>query len=99
MINICGGTCFLTYALEIKVRSVFEMFFNEIRHTLGSVCHQRGFIAFFNVKAIALGAAGFLGILSIKLDSLAMYSIGMVISFVVAFTLSVIFVKRAQAKA
>jgi fused trehalose(maltose)-specific PTS enzyme: IIB component/IIC component len=28
-----------------------------------------------------------------------MYSIGMVISFVVAFTLSVIFVKRAQAKA
>ena len=57
------------------------------------------FIAFFNVKAIALGAAGFLGIPSIKPDSLAMYSIGMVISFVVAFTLSVVFVKRAQAKA
>ena len=57
------------------------------------------FIAFFNVKAIALGAAGFLGIPSIKPDSLAMYSIGMVISFVVAFTLSVIFVKRAKAKA
>ena len=57
------------------------------------------FIAFFNVKAIALGAAGFLGIPSIKPDSLAMYSIGMVISFVVAFTLSVILVKRAQAKA
>ena len=57
------------------------------------------FIAFFNVKAIALGAAGFLGIPSIKPDSIAMYSIGMVISFVVAFTLSVIFVKRAQAKA
>ena len=37
------------------------------------------FIAFFNVKAIALGAAGFLGIPSIKPDSLAMYSIGMVI--------------------
>ena len=57
------------------------------------------FIAFFNVKAIALGAAGFLGIPSIKPDSLAMYCIGMMISFVVAFTLSVIFVKRAQAKA
>ena len=57
------------------------------------------FIAFFNVKAIALGAAGFLGIPSIKPDSLAMYSIGMVISFVVAFTLSVVFLKRAQAKA
>ncbi|MFQ1023099.1 sucrose-specific PTS transporter subunit IIBC [Avibacterium paragallinarum] len=56
------------------------------------------FIAFFNVKAQALGAAGLLGIPSIKPDSLAMYSIGMVISFVVAFSLSVILVKRAQVK-
>ena len=56
------------------------------------------FIAFFNVKAIALGAAGFLGIPSIKPDSLAMYSIGMVISFVVAFSLSFLFVKRAHTK-
>ena len=56
------------------------------------------FIAFFNVKAIALGAAGFLGIPSIKPDSLAMYSIGMVISFVVAFNLSFLFVKRAHTK-
>ena len=57
------------------------------------------FIAFFNVKAIALGAAGFLGIPSIKPDSLAMYSIGMAISFIVAFSLSTILVKQAQAKA
>ncbi|WP_373100438.1 MULTISPECIES: sucrose-specific PTS transporter subunit IIBC [Pasteurellaceae] len=57
------------------------------------------FIAFFNVKAQALGAAGLLGIPSIKPDSLAMYCIGMLISFCVAFTLSVILVKRAQAKA
>ena len=57
------------------------------------------FIAFFNVKAIALGAAGFLGIPSIKPESLAMYSIGMAISFIVAFSLSTILVKRAQAKA
>ncbi|OOF70315.1 sucrose-specific PTS transporter subunit IIBC [Rodentibacter caecimuris] len=56
------------------------------------------FIAFFNVKAHALGAAGFLGIPSIKPDSLAMYSIGMAISFLVAFSLSVILVKRAQIK-
>ena len=82
-----------------KVRLIFAVFFVGIRHTLGSVRHQRAFIAFFNVKAIALGAAGFLGIPSITPDSLAMYSIGMVISFVVAFTLSVVFVKRAQAKA
>lgn len=56
------------------------------------------FIAAFNVKAIALGAAGFLGGASIKPDSLAMYSIGMVISFIVAFGLSVILGKRAQVK-
>lgn len=56
------------------------------------------FIAVFNVKAIALGAAGFLGVASIKPDSLAMYSIGMVISFVVAFGLSVILGKCVQAK-
>ena len=56
------------------------------------------FIAAFNVKAIALGAAGFLGVASIKPDSLAMYSICMVISFVVAFGLSVILGKRVQAK-
>lgn len=56
------------------------------------------FIAFFNVKAIALGAAGLLGIPSIKPDSLAMYCVGMLISFVVAFSLSVILGKRAQAK-
>ena len=75
------------------------MFFDEIGHTLGSVRHQRVFIAFFNVKVIALGATGFLSIPSIKPDNLAMYSIGMVISFRVAFTLSVFFVKRVQAKA
>ena len=56
------------------------------------------FIAAFNVKAIALGAAGFLGIPSIKPDSLAMYAIGMLISFVVAFSVSVVLGKRAQAK-
>ncbi|QIW15522.1 PTS maltose transporter subunit IIBC [Pasteurellaceae bacterium RH1A] len=57
------------------------------------------FIAFFNVKAIALGAAGLIGIPSIKPDSLAMYSVGMVISFVIAFSLSVILTKRSANKA
>ena len=55
------------------------------------------FIALFNVKAIALGAAGFLGVVSIKPDSLAMYIIGMAISFIVAFSISTLWVKKAQA--
>lgn len=56
------------------------------------------FIAFFNVKALSLGAAGFLGVVSIGPESLAKYSIGMVISFVIAFSLSFVMVKRARAQ-
>ncbi|HDR1817835.1 TPA: PTS sucrose transporter subunit IIBC [Pasteurella multocida] len=56
-------------------------------------------IALFNVKAIALGAAGLPGIPSIKPDSLAMYCVGMLISVSIAFTLTVILGKRAQLKA
>ena len=40
MFNAYAGTRFITRALEIKVRSVFEVFFSEIRQTLGSV-HQQ----------------------------------------------------------
>ncbi|NBI40918.1 PTS transporter subunit EIIC [[Haemophilus] felis] len=54
------------------------------------------FIALFNVKAIALGAAGLPGIPSIKPDSLAMYCIGMLISASIAFSLSVFLGKKAQ---
>ena len=57
------------------------------------------FIAFFNVKAQALGAAGLPGIISIKPSDLSMYVIGMLISFVVAFSVTIILGKRAQKKA
>lgn len=40
VINVYAGAGFLTCALEIKVRWVFEVFFSEIRHTLGSVRQQ-----------------------------------------------------------
>ena len=40
VINAHAGVRFLTRALEIKVRSVFEVFFSEIRQTLGSVRHR-----------------------------------------------------------
>lgn len=57
------------------------------------------FIALFNVKAIALGAAGLPGIPSIKPESLGMYCVGMVISAGLAFTITVILGKRAHTKA
>lgn len=57
------------------------------------------FIALFNAKAQALGAAGLPGIISIKPDSIAVYCIGMLISFVVTFTLTLLLGLRAQRKA
>ena len=41
-LNLYVGARFPTQALEIKVRSVFQVFFSEIRHTLGSVRHRGG---------------------------------------------------------
>lgn len=56
------------------------------------------YISFFNVKASALGAAGVVGIASIRIGDWSAYSVGMAISFIVTFTLSLILAKRAQAK-
>jgi PTS system sucrose-specific IIC component len=57
------------------------------------------FITLFNVKASALGAAGLPGIISIRNGDVTPYIIGMLISFVVAFTLTLILAKRANKKA
>lgn len=56
------------------------------------------FIAFFNVKATALGAAGLIGIASIRAGDWGMYSVGMVISFCVAFAAALVLGARANAK-
>lgn len=57
------------------------------------------FIAFFNVKATALGAAGLVGIASIRAGDWGMYSVGMLISFVVAFSVAIVLGLREKAKA
>ena len=41
-LNLYAGARFPTRALEIKVRSVFQVFFSEIRHTLRSARHRGG---------------------------------------------------------
>jgi len=56
------------------------------------------FITLFNVKASALGAAGLPGIISIRQGDVTPYVIGMGISFAVAFILTIILGKRAEAK-
>lgn len=56
------------------------------------------FISFFKVKAIALGAAGLPGIISIAPASLLFYIVGMVVSFIVSFGVTIILGKRAKDK-
>lgn len=56
------------------------------------------FITLFNVKAGALGAAGLPGIISIRPGDVTPYVIGMLISFVIAFALTVVLGARAKTK-
>jgi len=56
------------------------------------------FITLFNVKAQALGAAGLPGIISITPDKISYYVIGMIISFVVTFGMTMVLGMRNKAK-
>ena len=57
-----------------------------------------GLVALFKVKAIALGAAGLPGIISIKPGSMMFYILGMAVTFVVAFIVTMILGKREAKK-
>jgi len=52
------------------------------------------FITLFRVQAVALGAAGLPGIISIAPQSLGMYVVGMAISFIVTFVLTMVLAKK-----
>lgn len=56
------------------------------------------YITFNNVLAVALGAAGLPGVISIRAESLLHYIIGMVIAFGVTFVLTFVLAKRAERK-
>lgn len=57
------------------------------------------FIAYFNVKATALGAAGLVGIASIRAGDWGMYAVGMAISFTVAFIMALVLGVHAKSQA
>jgi sucrose PTS system EIIBCA or EIIBC component len=57
-----------------------------------------GFVTLFKVKAIAMGAAGLPGIISIKPGTITFYIIGMALSFAVAFLVTIILGKRDAKK-
>lgn len=56
------------------------------------------FLTLFHVKAHALGAAGIPGIISINPEKIGYYIVGMVISFAVAFGLTLVLGMRHKAK-
>ncbi len=56
------------------------------------------FVTLYKVKAVALGAAGLPGIISIKPSSIVFYIFGMAIAFVVAFAATVVLAKRDTKK-
>lgn len=57
-----------------------------------------GFVTLFKVKAIAMGAAGLPGIISIKPGTITFYIIGMALSFAAAFLVTIILGKRDAKK-
>lgn len=57
-----------------------------------------GFITLFKVKAIAMGAAGLPGIISIKPGTITFYILGMAISFAAAFLVTIVLGKRDAKK-
>ncbi|MDQ0226443.1 PTS maltose transporter subunit IIBC [Bacillus sp. 7586-K] len=79
------------FGVNLKLRYPF------IGAIIGSAIAS-GFLAIFHVKAVALGAAGLPGIISIKPGSIIYYIIGMVISCAVAFIVTIILGKRAMKK-
>ncbi len=56
------------------------------------------FITLFNVKASALGAAGIPGIISMRQGDVTPYVIGMLLSFAIAFALTIVLEIRAKRK-
>lgn len=59
-------------------------------------CVASAYITFNKVLAMALGAAGIPGIISIRPDNIMHYVIGMMISFTIAFSLTIILSKKYE---
>ncbi|MGJ7913399.1 sucrose-specific PTS transporter subunit IIBC [Neobacillus sp. LXY-1] len=79
------------FGVNLKLRYPF------IGAIIGSAAGA-AFISIFKVKAIALGAAGLPGIISIKPGTITFYIIGMAISFAIAFLTTLFLAKRNTLK-
>jgi PTS system sucrose-specific IIC component len=79
------------FGVNLKLRYPF------IAAIIGAAASS-AFITLFNVKAQALGAAGLPGVISINPEKIGYYVVGMVISFAIAFGLTVMLGMREKAK-
>ncbi|PFH81991.1 sucrose-specific PTS transporter subunit IIBC [Bacillus sp. AFS088145] len=77
------------FGINLKLRYPF------IGAIIGSSAGS-SFITLYKVKAVALGAAGIPGIISIKPTSIIPYIVGMVISFSIAFIVTLVLAKRDE---
>jgi PTS system sucrose-specific IIC component len=79
------------FGVNLKLRYPF------IGAIIGSAV-ATAYVTFFKVKAIALGAAGLPGVISIQPEGLVQYVIGMAIAFAVAFVVTMVLAKRDAKK-
>ncbi|OES46390.1 sucrose-specific PTS transporter subunit IIBC [Domibacillus iocasae] len=79
------------FGVNLKLRYPF------IGAIIGSAV-ATAYVTFFKVKAIALGAAGLPGVISIQHEGLVQYVIGMVIAIAVAFVVTIVLGKRDEKK-
>ncbi|MGB2079028.1 MAG: sucrose-specific PTS transporter subunit IIBC, partial [Vibrio sp.] len=89
--SLLGITEPAMFGVNLKLRYPF----------IAAVCASAiasAFLTMFNVKAQALGAAGLPGIISIHPDKITVYIIGMLISLVVSFALTLLLAMREKSK-
>lgn len=60
---------------------------------MGSAAVAGAFISIFNVKAVALGAAGVIGFVSIKAESIPLFFVCAAISFTLSFTATLLYAR------
>lgn len=89
--SLLGITEPAMFGVNLKLRYPF------IGALIGSAV-ATAFVTFFKVKAIALGAAGLPGIISIQHEGLVQYVIGMVIAIAISFVATIVLGKRDEKK-
>jgi len=87
---------FILAKIEQSLRKIMPSALDNLLTPLLTVAIASAYITFYKTLAIAPGAAGVPGIISIRPDSVLHYMIGMIISFIVAFGLTIVLSKKCE---